>query len=254
MNSKWIACILICLIFVSKGIAQVNVTDKQGRKQGDWQKTYPKSSALEYKGTFKDNKPVGVFTYFYPSTKIKAVIKHNENSSRSEAFFYHENGVLMTYGIYQNMKKDSVWLNFGPSGRISFKETYKNDILHGPKIVYFISEDLNNKSSKVSSTLFYENGKLNGDYREFFDFGGKKVVGHFVDDKRVGIWEEYQVNGQKMALTRYKSGVRHGWCFAYDEAGKEVSKAYYFYGKRKEGKDLEFLMKQMKEKGVNPNE
>jgi antitoxin component YwqK of YwqJK toxin-antitoxin module len=250
---KWIIGLMIFVGSILNVNAQ-NITDKQGRKQGAWQKTYPKSKALEYKGTFKDNKPVGVFTYFYPSTKVKAVIRHSETTNQSEAFFYHDNGELMTYGIYQNLKKDSVWLNFGPTGRISYKESYKNDILDGLKTIYFISEDINNKSSKISSMLNYKNGQLDGEFRELFDFGGKKIVGQYKEDEKVGIWEEFHPNGQKQALTRYKNGVRHGWCFAYNEAGKEVNKVYYFNGKRTEGKDLEFLFKQMKAKGVNPNE
>jgi antitoxin component YwqK of YwqJK toxin-antitoxin module len=223
---------LLCIVFALPSVfAQLNFTDKQGRKQGNWQKTYPKSSALEFKGAFNGDK-----------------------EARSEAFFYHENGELMTYGVYRNMKKDSVWLNFGPSGRISFKESYKNDILDGAKVVYFVSEDLNNKSSKISSMSNYKNGQLDGELKEYFDFGGTKTIGQYTADKKVGIWQEYHPNGQKMAFTRYKNGAKHGWCMAFDESGKEVSKVYFFYGKQKTGKDLEFLMKQMKEKGVNPNE
>lgn len=251
---KGVLSLLLVVSSISSAVGQLNFTDKQGRKQGEWQKKYPKSSALEFKGTFKDDKPVGVFTYYYPSTKVKAVIRHSENALRSEAFFYHDNGELMTYGIYRNMKKDSIWLNFGPSGRISFKESYKNDVLDGIKTVYFISEDINNKSSKVASIVNYRNGKLDGEFKEYFDFGGTKTVGQYSQDKKIGIWQEYHPNGQKMAMTRYKDGLRHGWCTANDESGKEVSRLYFFYGKLKQGRDLELLMKQMKEKGVNPNE
>lgn len=251
---KWILVVLPMLFFVSKAIGQINQKDKQGKKQGVWQKNYPKSSALEYKGQFKNDKPVGVFTYYYPSTKVKAVIKHGENTSRSEAYFYHENGVLMSFGIYQNMKKDSVWLNFGPSGRISYKETYKNDVLDGLKTVYFISENLEDRSSKISALSMYKAGKLNGEFKEYFDSGQVKTTGTFQEDKKVGIWEQFHPNGKKMSLTRYKDGQRHGWCQAFDETGKEVSKLYYFHGKLKQGKDLELLMRQMKEKGLNPNE
>ena len=94
-----------------------------------WQKSYPKSTAFEYKGQFKDDKPVGTFTYYYPSTKVKAVIKHDEKTGRSAALMYHESGVLFARGIYKNQLKDSVWDYFGPSGRLSKKETYLKDQL-----------------------------------------------------------------------------------------------------------------------------
>lgn len=248
---------LLLFLFLSLTVgllAQVNVKDSKGRKQGKWQKTYPGSKALEYTGTFKDDKPIGKFTYYYPSTKIKAIIEHKEGSNRAEAYFYHETGVVLSYGIYINLKKDSVWLNFGPSGRISFKETYKQDVLHGEKVIYFVPEELSDKSVKISAKMNYVNGELEGEYLEFFDVGVPKVKGNYVKNKRHGVWEEYQPNGKLLSFSRYKNGVKHGWCMAYDENGKEINRVYFFQGQMKTGRDLEILMKQMKEKGINPNE
>ncbi len=233
--------------------AQKNRTDEKGRKQGDWVKTFPGSRAILYKGQFKNDLPVGTFTYYYPSTKVKAIIKHDEETKRSVGYFYHENGELMTFGKYLNYKKDSLWFNFGPSGRISFTDSYKADSLHGVKTVYFVSENINDKSERKSRVMHYNNGKLDGDYKEWFDFGGVRTIGQYKDNKKVGYWIDYQPTGKMLAKTHYKNGIRHGWCYAYDKDGKEVNKVYYFLGELKEGKDLEFIMKQMKEKGINPN-
>jgi len=234
------------------GIGQ-NQVDAKGRKQGPWSKTYPKSKVYEYKGQFKDNKPVGTFTYFYASTKVKAIIKHDESSTRSVAYFYHENGNLMSAGIYRDLKKDSVWMNFLPSGRLSTSETFMNDLLHGKKIIYFVPEDVNDKSRFVSGAFNYENGKLKGEAIEYFDTGVTRSKGSYEMDKKVGVWDYFHPNGKKMIMERYKNGIRHGWQFAYDETGKEVGKSYYYYGQKKEGKELEHLMKQMKAKGISPN-
>jgi antitoxin component YwqK of YwqJK toxin-antitoxin module len=246
-----LAIIFIPLFLFSQELNQV---DSKGRKQGSWAKTYPNSRVYQYKGQFKDDKPIGTFTYFYESTKVKAIIKHNANSNRSEAFFYHENGNLMSYGIYRDMKKDSVWLNFLPSGRLSNTESYKNDLLHGKKVVYYVPENLEDKSRLIATIYNYSNGKLNGETIDYFDIGSVKMRGNYENDKKVGVWEYYHLSGKKMMLERYKNGVRHGWCFAYDETGKETGKMYYYYGKKLEGKELEEKMKQMKAKGINPNE
>lgn len=247
----------LTLIIVFVGFAlfgQINQVDTKGRKQGAWSKNHPNSHVLQYKGQFKDDKPVGTFTYYYTSGKVKAVVKHDANSVRSTAYFYHENGNVMSYGIYKDMKKDSVWLNFLPSGRISTTETYKNDLLDGKKVVYFVPEDINDKSRLPSSIFNYSEGKLNGETIEYFDIGSVKMKGTYANDMKVGVWEYYHLSGKKMMLERYKNGTRHGWCFAYDETGKETGKMYYYYGRRLEGKQLEEKMKQMKEKGINPNE
>lgn len=249
---KFIITLLLSFVTVF-GIAQ-NVTDAKGKKQGAWSKTYPGSIVFQYKGQFKDDKPVGTFTYFYPSTKVKAIIKHDNQSNRSEAFFYHENTRLMSYGIYRDLKKDSIWMNFGPSARISNTETYKNDLLNGKKTVYFVPEDLNDKSKRVSAVMYYKDGKLDGSYIEYFESGVALEKGTYAMDKKIGVWERYHSNGKKMIVERYKNGIRHGWSFGYDEGGKEVGKQYYLNGRKLAGKELEQKMEYFKQKGIDPNE
>jgi hypothetical protein len=151
------------------------------------------------------------------------------------------------------MKKDSVWLNFTPAGRLSTSETFKDDLLNGKKIVYYVPDNLEDKSRLPTAVYMYANGKLNGESIEYFDTGTVKSKGSYKDDKKVGIWETFHPNGKKMMLERFKDGVHHGWHFAYDEAGKETGKKYYYYGKVLEGKALEEKMRQMKELGINPN-
>ena len=247
------ATLFLFFLSVTAVVAQQNQVDAKGRKQGAWTKTYPNSRVVQYKGQFKDDKPVGAFTYYYESGKVKAVIKHDVNSTRSSAYFYHENGNVMSHGIYRNMKKDSIWLNFLPSGRLSNTETYSNDLLHGKKVVFYVPENIEDKSRIPSTVYNYKNGKLHGETIDYFETGGTKMKGQFENDKKIGVWEYYHLSGKKMMVERYKNGVRHGWHFAYDETGKETGKKYYYYGRLLEGKELEEKMKQMKEKGINPN-
>lgn len=245
--------LLVFVLSLSAVFAQVNQVDAQGRKQGEWVKTFENSRAVFYRGQFKDDKPVGTFRYYYPSTKLKAVIKHHDGSDVSEGWFYHENENLMTYGRYKDSKKDSTWYHYGPSGRISFKENYRADSLHGKKVVYFVPEDPNDKSELPSRIMYYDNGKLTGDYIEYFDVGVVRVKGQYKDHKKHGMWEHYEPSGKPMMKIRWKEGNKHGWSIAYEE-GKEVQRNYYYYGKRKEGKELKELMDQMKKEGINPNE
>jgi antitoxin component YwqK of YwqJK toxin-antitoxin module len=241
------------LISANSAFGQINQVDSKGRKQGEWVKTFPKSKAIEYKGQFKNDKPVATFTYYFPSKKVKAVIKHTDSAQISIAYFYHENGNLMTYGRYKNYQKDSTWYNFGPSGRISFKENFHEDSLHGTKTVYFVPEDPNSKVERVSRIMNYKMGTLDGHFVEYFDYGNVRTQGEYLDNKRHGMWEDFQVSGKPMMKTRYRNGMKHGWCMAYDKTGKEINKSYYYFGQEKTGKDLDFIMKQMKEKGINPN-
>ena len=230
-----------------------NKTDAQGRKQGAWEKKYPKSVVPQYKGQFKDDKPVGTFTYYYQSNKIQATIKHDPNSTRSGAVFYHESGIVLSKGIYQNMKKDSVWVNYAPSGRLSSTETFKNDLLNGKKIIYYLPEDLNDKNQRVASVSNYVNGKMEGERIEYFESGAVKSKGVFKNNKKNGIWVTNHPNGNVMNTERYKEGVLHGWCTVKNEAGNETGRTYFYYGERLEGKKLEEKMKQFKALGIDPN-
>jgi len=229
-----------------------NVTDANGRKQGAWAKVYPGTKVYQYKGQFKDDKPVGTFTYYYQSSKLKAIVKHIEGTNRSEAIYYHENGLVMSKGIYKDLKKDSIWMNFGPSGRLSNKETYKNDLLEGKKIVFYVPEDIEDKSQRVMSVSYYKEGKMDGEYVEYFEAGSPKVKGAYVMDRKSGLWVTYDVGGFKMTEETYRNGLKHGWCMAFDESGKVVGKQYYLDGRHIQGKELETRINQIKYNSSKP--
>jgi antitoxin component YwqK of YwqJK toxin-antitoxin module len=237
--------IIISFLLTVVGHAQ-NLTDNLGRKQGVWTKIYPGTKVYQYKGQFKDDRLVGTFTYYYPSSKLKAIIMHVEINARSEAIYYHENGFVMSRGIYTHLKKDSVWMNYGPSGRLSNKETYKNDLLDGKKTVFYIPEDPEDKSQWVMSVSYYKEGKMDGEYVEYFEGGSLKVKGAYLMDRKSGLWVSYDVGGFKMTEETFRNGLKHGWCMAFDESGKVVGKKYYLDGRHIQGKELEARLNQIK--------
>lgn len=250
-----VTLILVLLLSSVMSLAQdVNKVDAKGRKQGKWQKTYPESKAFEYVGQFKDDKPVGTFYYYYPSTKTKAIIKHDEKGNRSVAFMYHENTLLLAYGIYRDQKKDSVWTHYGPSGRLSYKETYKNGKLNGKKTIYYVPEDPNDKSERVARIENYKDDVKHGEFIEYFDVGGIKSTGNYDHGRLYGKITTNHPNGKPMIIERYKYGNRHGWCFGYDESGGETGKRFFRFGRELTGKELEDFLKSCKEKGVSPND
>jgi antitoxin component YwqK of YwqJK toxin-antitoxin module len=234
--------ILIVFAFPLTFFAQVNQVDSKGRKQGEWIKYYESSNVPKYKGQFKNDKPVGKFVYYYPSSKIKSVVIHEENSPRSEAYFYHENKELLAFGIYNNQKKDSVWTHYGPSGRISFKE-----------ITYYVPELVHDKTVEVMREANYENGRLNGPVVEYFPGGVKKLEGKYKEGRFDGVAKRYHPNGRLMILERWKNRRKHGWWISYDGTGKETGRTYYYQGGKIEGKELKKMMEKFKEEGVNPN-
>lgn len=243
---------LICF-WTLASFSQINQVDAKGRKQGKWAKTHEKSKVYQYTGQFKDDKPVGKFHYYYKNKHIRAIITHDDNSNRSEAYFYHDNSRLMSHGIYRDEKKDSVWINFTPEKRLSTTETFKNGLLHGQKVVFYIPWDPNDKSRLASAVYNYVDGKLDGPTKELFEDQSIKSKGQYKDNRKVGVWVDYHYGGRRRNTSRYYRGRRHGWHFSYDKTGKELNRVYFYFGKTLEGKALEEKLQEMKEKGIDPN-
>ena len=132
--------LLFFLIVSIFSYSQDNKVDGKGKKQGYWKKMFPTTSITDYEGTFKDDIPIGEFKYYFKNGKIKAKMffKENGNVSYTTIFHEEETNKPIASGKYVNKQKDSIWNYWGPSGRISMIETYKQGVLDGKKkSIYF---------------------------------------------------------------------------------------------------------------------
>lgn len=231
----------------------INQVDQQGKKQGEWKKYYEKSGRVLYEGRFKDDKPTGVFRFYYETGSKKALIDHNLTSGRSLANYFHPNGQLMSGGIFRNQMKDSTWITFTESGVVSEISNYQNNELNGPFTSFYISglENATGRIPYIKSN--YKNGKLDGEYTELFMDGRKKLYCFYIDGKLNGLYIEYHRNGKKSSLTRYKNGIKHGYSSGFDETEKEIATAYFYKGRLLVGKELEKHLANCKSKGIDSN-
>jgi len=231
----------------------INQTDSLGRKQGTWVKKYPRSSVTQYQGNFKNDQPVGVFRYNYPSNKLKALIEHLPNSNKAKVEFYYENGQLMSKGNYLNIKKDSVWISFNEQGRVTMTETYKEDLLNGEKKIYHIPNNPNDKSLNVISLYHYVDGYADGEFVEYYSNGQLQKTGRFKNKQRNGLWVYYELNGNKMMEEHYYKGKKHGWQNGYNPQGQLAERHYFYHGERLEGDRLKRTLNDLKKQGISPN-
>ncbi len=245
--------LVLMIMAVTHVFAQNNVIDTKGRKQGEWVKYHPNSKIIDFKGTFKDGVPQGLFVYYFPNGKKKAEMQHENNGAKTSANLYYDNGKLMSYGIYRYQKKDSIWTSFNEFGRLVMRETYNNDLLNGEKRMYYIPSDPEMKREVCISITNYKDGKIEGPFAEYYPSGQLKATGQYLNFKREGEWVYYELDGKKMSVERYYKGEKHGWFIGYNQDGKEGQKRYIYYGRELSGKELEINMKSQKEKGLNPN-
>ena len=216
---KYAALLLTFLTLSAYG--QVNQKDGQGRKQGLWKKPYQTSSAFVYVGNFKDDKPIGQFTYFYESGKTKIIMDFKDDGKTSYAKMYHESGYLMARGKYINREKDSTWTQYDDRGIISYQEDYKTGKLHGQRVVFY-----------------WKNGVRHGEYKKFHPNSNLAEEGNYVDGNKNGVIKHYHPNGKLSMIERYKYAVKHGYQIAYDNTGKQTGYKLYWEGVQLKGEAL----------------
>lgn len=254
MKNKFARLLLGFLFaFVSFGfLAQVNQTDAKGKKQGPWRKTYPNSSVLVYEGNFKDDRPVGTFTYYFPSGSKKAIIEHELKGNKSAVLLFFENGQLLSDGFYYQEKKDSLWYNYAPSGELISAENYKNDLLNGKAVYYYKEGQIMEHKLQVERKANYQAGKLHGVYQTYYYNGKLKQEGTYDKGLKQGIWTEYNATGQKIATMKYDKDLLHGWLYTFNKDGSLLRKVLYLDGLELSEKDTQAYLERCKALHIDP--
>jgi antitoxin component YwqK of YwqJK toxin-antitoxin module len=169
---------------------------------------------------------------------------YHENGEKSVEFFiinnckqgkyieYYENGAKKREMDFVNGKKHGVFKYYDISNRLTGITTYENDIIHGEHILF------DNKCIKVK--CYYSNGKLHGEYIEYYSDGNIKIKcqysngelhGDYIEDvynnviniipyvngKIDGMKLKLWPNGKKRYTIEYKNGKRNGLHIEYDQ-------------------------------------
>lgn len=236
MNKPLKYLLLFFCFFAINSFAQVNQKDAQGRKQGVWKKPHKTSASWAYVGQFKDDKPVGTFTYYYESGRTKAVLDYVGNKGIvCYAKMYHETGYLMAKGKYINQEKDSTWTQYDDRGVISYQEDYKKGKLNGQRVVFY---EPTNGQYRVMEYSYWRDGIQHGEYKKFHPNTKVAEEGVYVDGNKNGEVKHYHPNGKIAMVERYKFAVKHGYQIVYDETGKQTGFKLYWEGVELKGEAL----------------
>lgn len=222
-----------------------NKTDEKGLKQGYWIKMNPTTGKPAYKGTFKDDKPVGVFKYYYSEIDtIKTIMDFRNNGTVGYATIFYMTGKKQAQGKYINEKKDSIWTFYDDMGQLLSLETYKDGKKEGKSLVYF-------QNGEIADEKLFKNDIQHGPFKQFFE--GKKVRGEgtYVEGKLVGKNSYYYPNGTIAATGYYNDkGNKYGVWIYKDKDGKVISKDVFDNGKQLSGKEADAWL--LKNKGKEP--
>lgn len=210
-------------IYADTGKA-LNRVDKMGRKQGLWEKKYSNGN-IRYKGYFRDDKPTGVFKYFYEDNdSLRILAMYSDNGSVAHVHEYYSSGVLASTGKYVNEKKDSVWKIYDDLQRLEEKDQYKNGKKNGKCMTFYAN-------GNVLESKTWHNDVENGKWRQFFDNGDLKLEGTYVNGKLEGPATFYLPGGNVTISGTYHNDVKDGKWIYYNDAGHPIDTVVFHDGK-----------------------
>jgi antitoxin component YwqK of YwqJK toxin-antitoxin module len=214
----------------------LNMTDKQGRKQGHWIKKYP-NEAVMYDGYFKDDHPVGEMKRYYETQKLKSVLKYSDDGRKASATMYHPNGYISAKGKYVDQKKEGKWLFYSEfiEGYLILEENYTADLKNGPSVKFYPDSTVAQKltyikdlkqgewtqyypSGAVWLKSNYHNGKINGKFEVWFENGAIEYSGQYIDDSRDGEWVIFKNDGTIKYKMTYVLGITNDRQMDIDES------------------------------------
>lgn len=200
-----------------------NVKDANGLKQGRWAKTWVESSQLRYNGQFKDDVPVGRFTYYSTLGKVESIVDHYPGGKASHARHYHPNGKLMAEGRYAGQEKDSVWTYFDTGGSKRAIERWSIGKKDGEQFTYYADGIVAEKGTwmkgvqqgpfeqsfengQLKHRATYQQGEPEGLVTYFYPSGKKEIEGGMVNGDRDGTWYYFNEDGSMQIQVLYKQG------------------------------------------------
>tara|TARA_R110002049_G_scaffold231823_1_gene404402 strand:- start:3847 stop:4548 length:702 start_codon:yes stop_codon:yes gene_type:complete len=211
----------IFILMSSLAIAQgINQFDENGKRHGNWIKTFDNSKVLRYQGAFAHGKEVGLFK-FYKNINNKAVLtatkQFNETNNIAEIKFLTSKGKVVSEGKMDGKTYIGTWKYYQKnSDNLLILEHFDDSgRLDGERFVYYengeVAEEQNYKEGKLDGVskwysenkiilkeFIYVDGELHGVAKFFNPKGELLVEGQYKRGKKDGIWKYYE-NGKLKA-------------------------------------------------------
>ena len=219
------------------------------KKEGEWL-YYLEDGSLQAKGVYKAGKKFGPWKYYNESGSIKAEGNYINDLTDGIWIYYYESGIVKTKGKLYKGQKDGAWSLFYSDGKLKGEANY--ELGNGEYKEYYRTGSLKVNGRVVNGRnqgvwkYYYESGYLEGecDFRngegEFIGYyppttrkeikegllGKRKMKGVIQDDRKVGIWELYEANGDLAGYYKpYYEGDNEGFWLANEEEEQQALSA-----------------------------
>ena len=210
---------------------------------------------IEGVGEYKNDKPIGEWTYFYNNGNVSGVGSWNDKNQREGKWlWYFPNGVLKEENVYENGKLQGPLAMYFEEGTPSYKTSFKDGEINGDKEYYAIpghkyAVDETNEKKKVGMFYYYypngqisyeahyKNGEIDGAVKRYFEDGSLKEELTYKSGKKEGILKTYNVFGVVTEEENYSDGLLDGKNTEYFEDGTVKIERYYTKGNIKSRKE-----------------
>ncbi|HEX7414079.1 MAG TPA: hypothetical protein VF411_08530 [Bacteroidia bacterium] len=235
---KYITTVLFAVIFCKINAQTKNQTDDKGLKQGYWEKIDTETGKISYKGTFKNNKPQGIFSYYYKGTdSLRSKSEFRQDGKVAYATMYHlATGKIQAKGKYVSEAKDSLWNFYDERGNLLSTEIYLNGKKNGASKVYYTKGAILEEKS-------YKNDLPEGAFKQFYEDKRTKAEGAYLAGEYTGKCSWYYPNGMVAAEGFYEKGIKKGVWLYKEQSGKIKEKEVWQNGKQLNQKEMDAFFK-----------
>jgi len=151
--------------------------------------TYYENGQKKGEGIFKDGELDGLWTWWYENGQKEYVGTFKDGEKEGLQTSWYENGWKMYETMYRNNKRGGKETLYHKSGNISSVKTYKDGKLYGEYIDYFVTGE-----KRSEGNIFY-GGMMEGKWIFWYHNGQKELECEFDFGNPVGSAKIYHDNG-----------------------------------------------------------
>lgn len=208
---------------------RVNRYDKQKQKTGLWVETdslYRIQKSIQYLNNMKN----GFLKEYDSNGNLVKLEKYINDILQAEEKELNKVKLQKSFFENGNVKSQGSFIEGTPVGI----HTYYDSLGNAENARYYLSGFL------VSEGRVDNQGRKQGEWKEYFSNGNVKSVGSYLDDLKTGSWKYFFSEGQKEQTGDYLKGLPTGrWNWFYED-GKLLRDEYFKLGKE-EGYSYELL-------------
>jgi len=198
----------------------VNRTDANGYKQGIW-KYFGENGLLSKEGVYLNGKKNGFFKYYNIEGNFERIEKWEndiliedavETKQLDRKVEYHSNGKIKIEAYFYKGTPDGVRREYSVNGEVIKSYLFSNGILMGEGIVD-------------------DEGKKQGDWREFYESGALRAAGKYLNSKPIEKWNYYfEEKSIEITGSYTRRGEKDGEWLWYYPNGNLLSQETYSDG------------------------